>query len=173
MALTYIGELSLGALVPSVDAQIVADVGLATGQLGNATAGLAAMEALVVAPPTIAASIVTVGQILSALQEAIVLGVPNIPVPPSLALIAQLTASIAALTEQVAALGVLGGQLSTAGVFAYTYAGTGAAFGGTLTTSLATAWPDATPSSAAANAIVLGTVSPATWTAMLGFFGGL
>jgi hypothetical protein len=171
--LTYIGELSLGAIVPGVSAQIGADVGVATGQLANATAGLTALEALVIAPPTIAASITTVTQILASLQLALSIGVPNIPIPPSAALIASLTASIAALNALLAGLVAIQAQLSAGGIFAWTYAGTGAAFGGTLTSALATTWPDSSPSSTAGNALVLATKNSATWTSMLAFFGGV
>jgi hypothetical protein len=159
--------------MPTINAQLSADIALVTGQLANANAGLTALLALQIAPPTIAVSIANLGALLSALQAALSIGVPDLGVPPSVGLIASLNASIAALTAEVAAIGVITGNLGASGVFAWTYSGTGAAFGGTLTTALATTWPDSSPSSGAGNAIVLATRTPATWTSMLSIFGGL
>jgi hypothetical protein len=104
---------------------------------------------------------------LAQLQAGVTLGLPSVSY--DLSACATLSASLSA---SLAVLTTLQGLFGTGGVFAYTYSGTGAGLGPALTTELATQWRDGTPSSASANAIILGTVSPATWTAMTAFFGG-
>lgn len=160
--LTYLGELSIGAICPlAVAAQ--ADI---FAQLQAQLAGLLQLQAqLTITPPTIGANIKLVAQLLAGLEVSI--GLPGIDfqLTAVAALIAQLNLSLGLLLE----LEVLFG---TAGVFAYAYEGDALSFGPQLSAALASGWPDGTGVAAKSNGIVLATVSPVTWSAMKAFFAG-
>ena len=171
MVLVYQGELDLLGISP-----LVVNCTLpAFANLNTQLAGAVAIQAsLSVTPPTLAATIVATEAVLANLQASASAGLPNVSFNLSA------TASlIATLQANIALLSVLQGVLSAGNFFAWTYSGTGAAFGGTLTSALATTWPDSTPSSATGQAVVLATLNPASWTALVGggpgaaFLGGL
>ena len=173
MGLTYQGELTLGAIFPAISAQFAADIVFDTAQLLNLNLGLTALLNLQISPPTIAFSIGLVGQILANLQLALSIGVPNITVGFDASIIASIEASIAALQITLNLLLAIQANFTTAGVFAYTYSGSGAALGGTLTSNLATQWPDGSPSSTSGTAIILAAVAPAASASMAAVFSGL
>lgn len=165
MSLTYDGEISVGAILPSVQLQIAADVTAATAELAAANAALVNIG---LHPPTLAASIANVTTLLAQLNAAVGLGLPDITV----GITANFTALIASLNATLAILTALQANMSAGGVFAYRYSGAGNALGAALTAELAATFRDSTPSSGPCNAFLLLTTTPATWTAMQAFFSG-
>jgi hypothetical protein len=128
--------------------------------------GLLSMVATFTAtPPTVAFGISALANAKASLQAAITAGLPDVILDAVASAIAALNAA-AALIVQLQAL------FGTAGIFVYKYDGATSGLGPALTSSLAGGWPDATPPTTNANAILLGTVTPSTWTALQAFFGG-
>lgn len=165
MSLTYDGSMTVGALLPSVQTQIGADVTATTNEIATANAALTSIGAQ---HPTLSASITNVTAMLAQLNAAVGLGLPDITAN----ITANFTSLIASLNATLSILTGLQSNMSAGGVFAYRWSGNGNAFGADLTTELATHYRDGSLSSNPGNAIVLLTTTPATWTAMQAFFSG-
>lgn len=163
--LTYLASLNLGLLC-----------GLAVKSTGPLIADLHARlrGALALAVsvslqlPTIAFQLSAVIQLLAALEAALELGLPGITF--QLEAIAKATL---ALEAKLALLLKFTLSMSGGGAYIYTYSGPGSGLGPALTTELATSWPGGAEATLPANALVLGTTSGITWTAMSAFFGGI
>lgn len=164
MSLVYGGEITLGALCPTVLSATAA----ATAEVQAQAAGAASLSAsLSITPPTVATQITILTQFLAQLQASATLGLPSVSY--DLSACAALSASLAASLSVLVALQAL---LGTGGVFAYTYAGAMNGLGAALTTEFATQYRDAVASSTSGNAVILVTDSSVTWTAMASFFAG-
>lgn len=160
--IVYGGSTSIVSLVPIIRRALFG-VYL---NLKARLAGLVSMMAKFTAtPPTAAFGIAAMGSARASLQAAIDGALPDLILSAVVGAIAALNAA-AALIVQLQAL------FSTAGVFVYKYDGATSQLGPALTSSLASGWPDGSPPATNANAILLGTVTPATWTALQAFFGG-
>lgn len=165
MTLAYQGKLEIGAICPIV----VTGTADAAAQLqANLTGALALEASLSITPPSVAEQITILTEFLAQLTAGVTLGVPSVSFN-----LAACTDLIASINASIGVLVTLQGLLGTAGVFAYTYDGAADALGAALTTELATQWPDGTPSTDHANAVILGTTDSGVWTDMLAFFGGL
>ncbi len=161
---TYLGGFNIGTLCPlcvTASFSVIAD-------LEARLQGLVALAlSLSITPPSIAGSLSIAVALKAALTAALHVQLPGVSfqIAAILKVVAKLNADLALLATLALSLG------GSAAVFAYTYSGTGAALGPALTASLATGWPDG--SIGHANALVLGTVTPAVWATMSFFFGGL
>lgn len=164
MSLSYKGKLSIGGLSPlSVGASAAA---FAT--LSAQVAGLISLQArLTVTPPTLALNISLVTQLLADLQAALTLGLPGVDFQ-----IAACAAAVVSLEAQLALIAQLTATFGVPGIYVYSYDGPAVALGPALTSELAVMWPDGVSTALHSNALVLGTVTPAAWTAMGTFFGG-
>lgn len=163
--LTYIASLSIGTLCPLV----VSSIGPAFVDLNAQLTGAIALQAsLNATPPTLAADIAALTQVVAELQTAVGAGVPNVSF--NLTSVGTLIANIQAVITNLA---TLNGLFSAGGIFSWTYAGDGPTLGSSLSTALATHWPDGSLSSVAGNGIVLMTLSPSTWVSMQSYFGGI
>ncbi len=118
--------------------------------------------------PTIAVSLSAVISLLAALELALEIGLPGITF--QLEAIAAATLALEAKLELLLKFTL---AMSGGGVFVYTYSGPGSGLGPALTTELASGWPGGALPGLPANALVLGTVTPAVWGAMSVFFGGI
>ena len=166
MALTYVAELSLPLLCPSVQLSMGVPAISLNAQL---TGNLALNASFSVSPPTVAIYLAALESIQLQLNAAITAGLPSISfsLSDTLTLIADLELAFGLL---VTLEGLLGASI---GMYAFTWAGTGVAMGAALTAELATQWPDGAPSAGACNAIILGAVSTIAQTQIIAFLNGL
>lgn len=166
MALAYVGSLSLPALVPVVELSIGAPAIAINAQLQGA---ISLNASLTVSPPTVAVYLATLAEIEAQLTAAIDLGLPSVSFQFSdtVTLIASLEAAFGILAQLEALL------TASIGVYAFVYSGTASAMGAAVTAELASAFPDGAPSSAATQAMILGAVSPASQSVIVGFLNGL
>jgi hypothetical protein len=163
-ALAYSGKITIGGLCPlvvSASALLIAD-------LQARVTGLLALQArLTVTPPTLALNITLVTQLLAQLQAALAIGLPGVDFQ-----LTAVAALLVSLEAQLALLLQLQALFGAPGVYVYTWDGPANLLGPALGVELATQWRDGVPTALHANALVLGTVTPATWVAMRTFFGG-
>lgn len=162
MALTYVGELTIGALLPGIEPPFL----LAVGDLqARVDALIAAQAQISVSMPALSAQIDLAASIIANLQAAIAVGIT----PPSVsAQVSIMVALLVALEAQLALM--LGIPFVTAGVHVYAYAGTAGAFGADVTAALTAGFPGGTGAGQACNALVLATTIGATWTDMQAVF---
>jgi hypothetical protein len=121
-------------------------------------------------PPTLAVTAALVAEYAA----RFLLSVP--PLPSASFALAATAAAAANLSAKFGGIIDLGASLSRldAAVFAYTYAGTGAAFGADVTTVLAATWGDGTtPTSGPCVSAILASTDPVTWATLSSFFGGV
>lgn len=150
--LTYLGSLSLGAVIPGLGVALASALPRIQLQLD---AALAAQAQLTITPPTIAANISAAATLLAGLQAAAALGVQ---VPSASLQLSILASLIAALNLE---LGALGFDLSAPGIHAYAFDGESQA----LAAELPDSFPGGAPTTHA-NALVLVTTVGSTWVAM-------
>lgn len=164
MTFAYVGEASLTGIAPLVANATLPAFSNLNSQL---TAALALQASLSITPPTLAATIVATEKVLVNLQAAASAGLPNVSF--NLSAVGGL---IALLNVQIAYLRALQLVLSAGNVFLWTYDGAGNGFGPAFTSALATNWPSGSnptggpPSTASGFFVTLGTLSPASWTAL-------
>lgn len=151
MALVYVGALSLAALCPVVTLSI-GDVGVALN--ASFQGNLAVNASFSVSPLTPSIVIAGLAQFQADLTTAIGLGMPDISFDASMA--ANLIASLNACFGQLVALNLLLG--AAIGIFSYSYVGNANLLGGLVGAELASQWPDGTPSSGSATALLFGAV---------------
>ena len=166
MALVYVAELPLPAIVPSVNLSIGVPAMAINANLQGA---LALNASLSVSPPTVAVYIAALAEIEAQMTAAIGLGLPSVSFDASAAatLVADLNAAFGLLVT-------LEGLLSAAiGMYAFSYSGVASSMGAAVTTELATQWPDAVPTSGPCNAMVIGAVSTVAQTQIAQFLDGL
>jgi hypothetical protein len=162
MAITYCGEVTIGAALPGIGVPFA----LAVGDLqARVDACVAALAQISVGMPSLTAQISLAEDIIANLQAAIAVGIT----PPTVsAQIGIMTALITALEAQLAIM--LAVPFGTAGVHIYAYAGTAGAFGADVTAALAAGFPGGTGAGQACNALVLATTIGATWVDMQAVF---
>jgi hypothetical protein len=173
MSLTYVAQLSLPALCPTVQASIGIPSANLSGQL---TGNLAINAAIQASPPTLAAVLSASLQQTTALELALA-SIP--PVPDfsfQLSDVVSLQASLsAALSVQLPALNAL--LSAAAGIYAFGWEGTGSSLGAAITTELATQWPDGNPTSGTCTALIFGAVVqspfPDPQPGLRSFLGGI
>lgn len=170
MGLSYSGELSLGALCPLA----VTGAAAAAAELTARLALFASLQAsLVLSPPALAVNLVAAAELIVSLTASLT-ALPPVPPFPSITL--QLAGSVTAIAEleaQVAILSPLMSLLDGAGVFVYGFDGGTATLGPLVSGALAAGFPGTGGARVHANAILLATVAPATWTSMKTFFAGV
>jgi hypothetical protein len=154
MSLTYLGNVSIGATIPGVNASLVI-------AMQDLEARIAALAAFNPGSVDFNVSLQLALDIVSNLQASLGLTPPSISLQISLVL--QL---LGLLKLQLQVLLQLKDALVVAGVDAYSYAGRVDQLGPELATELATGLPSGAPGSAASNALVLITSIGSTWTAM-------
>lgn len=164
--LSYAGRLSLGQLSEvTASAAPQGNSGLSV-QL-QATAALQASLAATPTPPSFPSMIANEAKFLRNLAAQ--------PAVPDVNLAIAAAANAAAnLQTKFGALCQLGAVLDRfdATVFVYSYVGTAAALGDTVTSALASTWPDGSPTSGECVAAILGSTDSVTTSAMSAFFGG-
>jgi len=164
--LTYVGSMSLAALVPIVYASIGAvGVSLSASFEGN----LAVNAQFTATPPTLSARLAAVADFNASLATAIGLGLPNISfdASASASLIADLDAAFGLLLSLEALLA------ASIGIYSYSYTGAGDTFGAAVTSALASSWPDGAPTNTSTNAFVFGAVASISQTVLAEFLDGL
>ena len=166
MSLTYVGSLSIAALVPTTFALFASLTPYIQAQL---TGNLDMSANLSILPPSLSETVTIAGQILADLQAALALGLTL----PSVDLSVSLNAQIAILAAFIASLEALIALGGAAGIDVFTYAGTVNGLGPALTGELANGSPSGGTAFDASNALVLLTRSSATWDSMVTFFGGI
>lgn len=135
------------------------------------SAALQVQASVQVTPPTLAITAEALAKFAANLEASLSLAPPSISA--ALSATANLAASISAQFGFMAALGATLDRYD-AELFCYTYAGTGAALGGAVTSALSSTWGDGhTPTSGACVAAILATTDPATWAVVTAFMGGL
>lgn len=168
MTTTYLGSLTVGGVMPGAAAVGVAGAAGIGAVLPDLTSRLASLLAWSPTPITLAAQIGQLEAMIGALQAQLTLGVA----PPSLATqLANLAAIVAGLEAQIAGVNVqldiitdFQALLGAAGIHALAFAGLAGALGSELDARLASV-PGLGPGDTA-NALVLLTTVPATWTAL-------
>lgn len=155
MALTYLGSVTVGDMLPSLDAAI----GISLPELEiKLSAMLAAAIELNLHPPTIAASLSLALQLVAEIQASISIGIEL----PSLSLQLSFIASfVAALNLQIGILLAFQASMGTAGVHAYAWDGEAASLGPAVPTS----FPGGAPTDHT-NALLMVTAVPAAWAAI-------
>lgn len=166
MALVYVGSLSLMALCPLVaDALGEVSIALNAAFEGN----LAVNASFSASPPTVGVILTELAEFTSQLTTAFGLGLPMVSFNASMA--AALVGKLNAAFGFLATLEVL--LAASVGILAFSYVGTANAMGAAVTTELATQWPDGTPSSGTANAMLFGAVSSISRQQLPLFLDGL
>lgn len=162
MTTTYIGEESIGVMIPGA----VALVAPSQAQLQATFDATLAASIAVGIPTTIADLLALANSILAALESMLAHGLQ----PPTITGQAAIFAStLAQLTLQLAPYLVFASLVATGGVFAYVYDGTTAGAGAEFTTALAGGFPGHSGSDHC-NMLVMGCVAGVTWTAMQAIF---
>jgi hypothetical protein len=170
-----VGELTIGGCVPlalAAKAQLDLALGVELPSLQARLAGLLALQArLSLTPPSLAASLDLALKLVAALQASIALGLPGISfqLQAAAALIAQIELDLGKLQGSAAFAASLGLLLGAPGVFAYVYHGQVGHVGSELQTEINAAPPGGSPI-AQADALLLLTAMPATWTSMEAVF---
>ncbi len=163
--LNYIASVNLGlacGLAVKSTGALIADL---KARLKGA---LALTVQLNITLPTIAVSLAAVITLLAALEAALEIGLPGIAFQ-----LEAIAAATLALEAKLALLLKFTLAMSGGGAYVYTYSGPGAGLGPALTGELASGWPGGALPGLPANALVLGTTSGITWSAMTAFFGGI
>jgi hypothetical protein len=178
MGLTFIANLplvspiGLGGLCPSVG------LGLGAPSLtlsATLTGALALNASFSATPPTLGFYLTGLEAVGVNLTLGASLGVPDCSFGVNVAAGISVTANIAvslnaSLSIYLPALELLFG--ASLGVYAFTYVGPASGLGATLTTELASSWPDGVPSSGSCDALIL--VAPtAVASVLLAFLNGL
>jgi hypothetical protein len=163
-ALRSLGSVSIGALVPAIgtaQAAIAGAIAPAVAELSAKLAGAISVQLAMTVPALPTVALAGAAQALASLRATV-----NSPQGASLQLgaavaqIASLKAQIAGLQAQLSLAASLGSLAATGGISAYSYDGTVDGLGPALTSELSGG------GAAHANALVLVTSSPATWSAM-------
>lgn len=165
MSLAYAGSLSIAGLCVQAFALFTQLSGSAQAQLSGT---IAASLAVGVIPPTYAATIEILQQMIASLQAAIDAGITA----PQVSAGAGLSAQIEVLTELVATFNAMAALGAAGGIDVWTWSGAVDALGPALSSALDAGAPSGGGPNDASNGLVLLTRVPATWTAMSGFFGG-
>jgi hypothetical protein len=166
MALTYVAELPIPLLVPSVQLSIGVP---AISFNASLTGALALNASLSITPPTISIYLSALLDLMVTLDLAISLSLPSVSFDLSASL--SLTAS---LNLAFSLLIVLEGILTAAiGMYAYSYTGIGNELGASLTAELATEWPDGVPTTGTCYALIFGAATPVAITQVQKFLNGL
>lgn len=178
-SMEFLGGISIGAMCGALQSGVLGanlSLNLQFGELtAQLQAALSLKASLTANPPSIAGSIQIVGQIKASLEAYLTVGgfaLPTVAIQAIADLIVSIGDLVAKLTAQASALAAITVALGTSGVLVYKYMGTGDALGPAFTSALATAWPDATPSTAPSNALVLGCTSSLAATGLGAFFVG-
>lgn len=157
MTVAYLGSLTVGEVFPAF-------AGMYAGILADLEAKLAGAASLAASlalhPPTLVANLALAGELVAALTAAIAVGDPGVDIQ-----IAAVAAYIESLNVSIAALAGFEAAMGSAGVHAYTYDGTAAAFGDELAAQVGGGFPGGVASDHC-NALILATTIPATWAAM-------
>lgn len=162
MTTTYIGELTLAAMVPLPVALVSQSQFLLQAQLDATIVAAANIQI----PTTLANLIALAQSILDALAQMLALGLQ----PPSVSLQASIfAATIAQLGLQLAPFLAFATLMATGGVFAYVYDGPTNGFGAELSTALAGGFPGHGATDHC-DVLVMGAVAGATWAAMQQLF---
>ena len=177
MPLTYVGELPLVEICSSSAAALVSASAGLSGALAplalDLTAAIGLEASIGINPPDIGAAIDACVQLAENLNLGISLGSVDIDfqVAAVAELILELGPIVLALKAAISALAALQATLNTGGIFAYSYTGTGAAFGPAVSSLLAGGLPDGSPGGASVTGVLLGATSTTAWGALQSFFG--
>ncbi len=163
--LTFLAQTNLGLLCGLA----VSATGGLIAELKARLSGAIALSAhLAIVIPSIAASLVAFVSLLLTLEAAIEVGLPSVVF--QLEAILKATADLNAKLDLLLKLTL---SMSGGGAYVYTWDGPGSGLGPALTSAVGAGWPGGAGADLPANALVLGTVTPAVWTTMTAFFGGL
>ncbi len=158
MSTTYLGELTIGVMVP-LPVVLVAQAQFSLQAQLDATI---AMSASLQIPTTLANLIALAQSILDALAQMLAFGLE----PPSVSLQASIiAATIAQIGLQLAPFLAFATLMATGGVFGYVYDGPTNGAGAELTTALAGGFPGHGATDHC-DILMMGAVAAGTWTAM-------
>jgi hypothetical protein len=159
---TLLGQYNIGTLCPvCVDAT--------AGIIANLNARLAGMLAISISPPSVLLTdqLATALALKSAIVAALALHLPGASFSAAAA-----AALVAKVNAQLSALLAFQALLTGAGVMVFSYSGPGSGLGPALTSTVGGGWPDGSPFSVDANALMLGVTSSPIWATVSAFFGG-
>lgn len=160
MSLTYLGDLSVGAAIPGVEAAL-------SVALTDLQARIDALLAFTPAEVDFGVQLALAQSLVASIQANSTAGIT----PPSISVQIELIANLlGALEVQLRVILALQNLMLTGGIDAYAYSGTAAAMGGEITTALAAGLPSGGTGATSINALILATRLTATWTAMGGVF---
>jgi hypothetical protein len=131
---------------------------------------------LTASPPSLAGSINIVTELAASLNGYLSLGgfaSITVLVDAVASLVASLSALSAKISALISLLASITTSMATAGVLAYSFSGTTSALASALTSSLAGGWPDGTPPTASANALVLGATTSVASAGLGAFCAGI
>lgn len=170
MSITSLGSLSIGVAVPAAAQANAALLTVGNIAAPNVSAQIASLSGFVAVPLPSLTDMLAMTQALVANIQAAIAAIPPIPILSLSAqvdlansILATLNAYLSTVNTNLALQATIAGQLATAGVSGYVYAGPINAFGSELGTALG-------GSGTSCNAIVLLTTSGTTWTAMQAAF---
>lgn len=178
MSLVYAGSFPLEVACSAsfsavVSASAALNAALAPLQL-QITAALGLQVGITLSPPEIAANIELCVSLIADLTLALSLALPSLDFQLSacISLIAELGPIVLALQAALALVTSLSANLETGGILAYSYSGTGAAFGPALSSALASGLIDGTPAAGQCAGVILAATASATWAGLSSFFSG-
>lgn len=168
MTVRYLGELTLGGVVPGaamLSAAGTAGINAALPDLQSRLAGLLAFKPT---PVSFTAQIATLKDMIAGIEATIAVGLPAPGVSTQLAAIAELVAAlqsqVGALNAQLSVIANLQAALGAAGIHAYAYEGAAGSLAAELGGAVGSS-PGISPADVA-HALALVTTVPATWAAM-------
>lgn len=173
MTVTSLGNITIGAAVPGALAASVAGQAGINLALPDIQARLTALASFAPSLGDFSADIALAGQIIASINAAITAGItpPSLSAQVSLvaALIADLEAAVLSINAQLSIVLDFAALLGTAGVHAYHYTGRADQLGAGMTSELSSGFPGGAAGDST-NALILGTTSGTTWTAMSDVF---
>lgn len=163
--LTFLAQMNLGILCGLAVKSTIGFIAELRARLNGA---IALSAHLSIHLPSIAGSIQIIIALLLTLEAAVEVGLPGVTF--QLEAIADALADLTAKLELLLKFTL---SMSGGGIFVYTWSGPGNELGPALTSELSSGWPGGALPTAPANALVLGTTTPAAWGTITTFFGGL
>jgi hypothetical protein len=129
---------------------------------------------LTISPPDVGLALDAFAELAEDLAAAISLGAIDLDfqLAAVVELLITLGPIVLALKAAITAVTALQAVLSTGGIWAYSYTGTGAAFGPAVSSSLSAGLSDGSPGPSSCSGIILAATSPAAWAALQSFFAG-
>lgn len=162
---TYLAQQNIGGIMPILIDASFGTINSLNAQLNGC---LALSASLAISPPSFTTSLSLLAELKASLQASLSVTLPGISFQ-----LAAIAGAVAKINATISLLATVSASLAGGSVMIFSYSGTGAGLGPAITSALAASWPDGSPLTANANALVLGTTTSAVWTTMTTFFAGI